>query len=130
MPSPPSSMDRANVKRSGPRGPDDKPFQEQEASLEKAGRVEELIRLYEDRARQLPGGPQAAEWLSRAGELARDRLRNTIRAEELFRRALVFAPGAPEPLRGLKGVYEQKQDAAQLADVLERLASEIGRAHV
>src|SRR5579871_762564 len=106
-----------------PRGAEEKPLQEQEASLEKSGRVEELIHLYEERARQLPGSPQAAEWLSRAGELVRDRLRNTLRAEELFRRALVFAPGAAEPLRGLKAVYEQKQDAPQLADVLEQLAS-------
>ena len=46
-------MERANLKRAPARGPEDRPFLDQEATLEKSGRVEELIRLYEERARQL-----------------------------------------------------------------------------
>ena len=98
-------------------------FGEVEANLEKSGRVEELIRLYESRSREVPDHDEAGNLLARAGELARERLRNLPRAEELFRRALVYAPRAREALGGLKSLYEQRQDHAQLADVLERLAA-------
>src|SRR5512146_2427457 len=92
-------------------GPDDKSFAAMEASLERAGRVEELIRLYEARAREAPA-QDAALALAKAGELARDRLKSAPRAEELFRK----------PLLGLKVLFEQRQDHAGLAEVLERLA--------
>ncbi|MFZ5470742.1 MAG: tetratricopeptide repeat protein [Myxococcota bacterium] len=99
-----------------------------EASLEKSGRVEELIRLYESRSHEVPSADEAAHLLSLAGELARDRLKNHARAEELYRRALGAQPASREALDGLRALYEQRQDFAALAEVLERLASLIGGA--
>ncbi len=100
----------------------DKPFTEVEASLEKSGRVEELIRLYESRSREVPSADEAAHLLCRAAELAHRRLKNPVRAEELLLRSLVYAPGSRESLDGLKDVYEQRGDPAALAETLERLA--------
>lgn len=100
----------------------EKPFTEVEASLERSGRVEELIRLYESRSREVPSADEAAHLLCRAAELAHRRLRNPVRAEELLLRALVYAPDSRESLEGLRAVYEQRSDAASLAETLERLA--------
>lgn len=104
------------------RATDERSFLETEATLEKAGRVEDLIRLYEGRGREVPA-PEATKLLSRAAELSLERLRNPARAEELLRRALLLAPDPLPVLRGMKSLYEAKQDAASLADTLERLAS-------
>ncbi len=101
----------------------DAQFREAEASLERAGRVDELIRLYEGRARQLPVHEEASRMLFRAGELARDRQKDLPRAEALFRRAALAAPGRREPLIGLKALLESRQDAQGLAETLERLAA-------
>lgn len=100
----------------------EKPFGEVEANLEKTGRVEELIRLYESRSREVPAADEAAHLLCRAADLARERMKNPARAEELFRRALVYSPNAREALEGLKTIYEGRNDAAALAGVLEQLA--------
>ena len=102
------------------KGPE-KGFGEVEASLEKSGRVEDLIRLYETRSREVPTPDEAAHLLSRAGHLARERLKSPPRAEDLFRRALIYSPNAREALEGLRAVAEGRNDAAMLADVLERL---------
>lgn len=99
----------------------EKGFGDVEASLEKSGRVEDLIRLYETRSREVPTPDEAAHLLARAGHLARERLKSPPRAEDLFRRALVYAPNSREALEGLKAVAEGRNDAAMLADVLERL---------
>ncbi len=104
------------------RGADERPFAEVEASLEKAGRVEELIRLYEGRARDVTAA-EAAALLTRAGELARDRLKNPARAEVLLRKALLFAPTRQETLAGLAALFEQRQEPAALAEMLERIAT-------
>lgn len=101
----------------------EKPFVEVEASLEKAGRVEELIRLYEARSREVPNADEAGHLLARAGELSRERLKNLNRAEELYRRALGYSPDAREALEGLRALYEQRQDQASLADIYERLGA-------
>jgi tetratricopeptide (TPR) repeat protein len=103
------------------RATDERSFLEAEATLEKAGRVEDLIRLYESRGREVPS-PDAARLLSRAAELSLERLRNPGRAEELLRRALLLAPDPLPVLRAMKTLYEAKQDASSLADTLERLA--------
>jgi tetratricopeptide (TPR) repeat protein len=103
----------------------EKPFVEVEASLEKAGRVEELIRLYEARSREVPSVDEAGHLLAMAGGLARERLKNLPRAEELLRRALVYVPGSREALEGLRALYEQRQDYGSLADVLERLGATV-----
>lgn len=113
-------MDTQTPRRAAP--PDDKPFLELEASLEKAGRVEELIKLYEGRARDVTA-QDAATLLTKAGELARDRLKNLARAEDLLRRALLFAPSHRKALLGLKVMYEQRQDHLGLVEILERLAA-------
>lgn len=100
----------------------EKPFGEVEASLEKTGRVDELIKLYESRSREVPKAEEAAHLLCRAADLCREKLKNPVRAEELFRRALVYSPNAREALEGLRGIYEGRNDAAALGEVLERLA--------
>ena len=97
-------------------------FGDVEATLEKSGRVEELIRLYETRSREVPSPEEAGHLLARAGDLARERLKNTSRAEDLFRRALVYAPNAREALEGLRQLAESRNDSALLAETLERLA--------
>ncbi|MFY0524026.1 tetratricopeptide repeat protein [Archangium gephyra] len=113
-------MDQSNLRRPAERVASDRPFAEVEASLEKAGRVEDLIRLYEGRARETPNA-EAVRVLVRAGQLAYERLRNPGRSEELLRRALLIAEDPRPVLRGLKIVYEARQDMAALVDVLERL---------
>ena len=80
----------------------EKPFGEVEASLEKTGRVDELIKLYESRSREVPKAEEAAHLLCRAADLCREKLKNPVRAEELFRRALVYSPNAREGLEDRK----------------------------
>lgn len=115
-------MEKSSVKGAPQRGPGDRPFVDLEASLERSGRIEELIRLYETRVQELAAPVEAGRLLTRAAELARDRIKNAARAEELFRRALLYAPDAKEPLKGLRALFEQRQDHAALAEVLENLA--------
>ncbi|XXF80470.1 tetratricopeptide repeat protein [Myxococcaceae bacterium GXIMD 01537] len=115
-------MTQTSASRGSVRATDDRPFLEAEAALEKAGRVEDLIRLYEGRSRETVPA-EAVRVLCRAAELAQERLRNTARAEELLRRALLLAEDPRPVLRGLKSLYEARQDAAALADVLERLGA-------
>ncbi len=71
----------------------------------------------------MPSAEEASHLLSMAGGLARERVRNLQRAEDLFRRALVYQPTSREALEGLKALYEQRQDSGALAEVLERLAA-------
>jgi tetratricopeptide (TPR) repeat protein len=113
----PTSTPRASV-----RATDERTFLEAEATFEKAGRVEELIRLYESRGRDVPAA-EAARLLSRAADLANERLRNPARAEELLRRAMLLTPDPLLVLRGLKALYESRQDATLLADTLEKLGA-------
>ncbi|MBX5481947.1 MAG: tetratricopeptide repeat protein [Myxococcaceae bacterium] len=101
----------------------DASFADAEAQLEKAGRVEELIRLYETRAREVPISAEVGRLLHKAGELARDRLKRFDRAEDFFRRAALADPSERAPLIGLKSLFEQKQDAQGLAETLERLGA-------
>ena len=100
----------------------EKPFGEVEASLEKTGRVDELIKLYESRSREVPQAEEAAHLLCRAADLCREKLKNPVRAEEMLRRALVYTPNAREALEGLRVIYEGRNDFGALAEVLERLA--------
>jgi tetratricopeptide (TPR) repeat protein len=115
-------MDQLNLRRPAERVVSDRPFAEAEAALEKAGRVEDLIRLYEGRARETPAA-EATRVLVRAAQLSYERLRNPARSEELLRRAMLIAEDVRPVLRGLKIVYEARQDMAGLVDVLERLGS-------
>ncbi|MBJ6762133.1 tetratricopeptide repeat protein [Myxococcaceae bacterium JPH2] len=115
-------MEQTTSPRPTLRVSDDRTFIEAEAALEKAGRVEELIRLYEGRSRDVPAD-EAVRLLCRAGELAHERQRNAPRAEELLKRALLVARDPLPALRGLKRLNEIRQDSAALADVLERLGA-------
>ncbi|HZN93644.1 MAG TPA: tetratricopeptide repeat protein, partial [Myxococcales bacterium] len=101
----------------------DKPFAEVEAGLERSGRVEDLIKLYDSRSREVTP-PEGAPLLNKAAELSRDRLKNHSRAEEFFRRSLLLKSDQREALLGLKVLFEQKQDQTSLADTLEKLGAQ------
>ncbi|MBI3180785.1 MAG: tetratricopeptide repeat protein [Myxococcales bacterium] len=102
---------------------EEKPFPQLEASLEKAGRIEELIRLYENRAREVPSCTEAAHLIAKAAALARRKLKDLPRAEALLRNALLLAPDERDHLRDLRLLYEQTQEHGALAEVLERMAA-------
>lgn len=105
------------------RAQEDKPFVELEASLERTGRIEELIRLYESRARETHAPVEAARLLGKAADLARSKVKDLLRAEGLLRQALLLAPDERDHLRALRLLYEQTQEHGGLAEVLERLAA-------
>ena len=96
-------------------------FDETAAALESAGRVEDLVHLCEAHAR-FSSPPESAVLLARAADIVRTRLKDLSRAEEILRRGLYAGHDARPILEGLKAVYEQKQDAGPLTDILERLA--------
>ena len=83
-----------------------------------------MIRLLEARVRAAPIPSEAARLLTRAGELARDRIKDLTRAENFFRRALLYGPGSKEALKSLSILLDQKQDYASLAELLESMAGE------
>jgi golgin subfamily B member 1 len=97
-------------------------FGEVATSLAKAGRVEELVRLYETRAQEVPSAEEAAHLLVQAGQLVFSQLKNANRAESLYRRALDYAPTSREALQGLFVLAETRKDVPQQAELLERLA--------
>ncbi|MFL5320500.1 MAG: gliding motility protein, partial [Myxococcaceae bacterium] len=84
--------------------------------------MEELLKLYDSRSYEVSSS-EAAGLLTKAGELARDRLKNVQRAEEFLRRALLLASDPSPALHGLKGLYEQRQDFGALAETLEKLGA-------
>src|SRR4051794_21031525 len=102
---------------------EEKPFVALASSLERAGRVEELIRLYESRSIEVEAPAEAAALLARAAELAGSKRKTPGRAEDLLRQAQALAPDAPAALRALLGLFEQTQDPAALAETLEALAA-------
>src|SRR5690242_1045550 len=115
-------MEKTTQKR-GALSFDSKPFVEQEAQFERAGRIEDLMRLSESRAREHPVALEACRRLLKAAQLARHRMKNHARAEDLLRRALMAVPSSKEALRGLRVVYEQKSGTVALVDILARLRS-------
>src|SRR5262249_12537270 len=82
--------------------PTDGFFAEAEDALERSGRVEDLVKLYQSRAAELSDPFETSHLLCRAAELVRNRSNNLAQAEQLFREALLIAPDALEPLKGLK----------------------------
>ncbi len=102
---------------------DEKPFRELENLFVGAARWEDLLRLYEGRAKALPDSAAAPLMLSRAGDLLRLRMNNPARAEELYRSALVARQNDPGALEGLKVLFESKGDLTAVSDVLERRAA-------
>lgn len=115
-------MEENLLNRAPERWPDDGPFIQAASSLERAGRIEELIRLLEARVREVPIPSEAGRVLTRAGELTRDRIKDLGRAEDFFRRALLYTPGSKEALKSLLLLLDQKQDYPALAELLEVMA--------
>ena len=80
---------------------DKEAFKALEALYQKHARFEELLRLYEERARLIPEPGAAPELLEKAAELARQKLRDPARAEALYRQVLDAAPRHAGALRAV-----------------------------
>ncbi len=101
---------------------DEAAFQALESIYSKYDRWEDLIALYEGRARQgVDGG--ASGFLAKAAELAHRRMRDSARAEELYRQVLHVDPGHPSALLSMIEIYEEQGDFAALAEALEQQAN-------
>src|SRR5260370_21003861 len=96
-------------------------------SMDRSGRIEDLVRLYQTRAFAVSEAFEATRLLCRAAELLRNRPHQLPMAEELYRQALLISPDALEPLKGLRLLYEQSEDYACLTEILERLAKQVPR---
>ena len=96
-------------------------FRALEEAYRSAGRFEDLVALYERRARLVP--EPGAPLLARAAELARGELRNLARAEELYRQVLRSDPVHPGALAAIVEIAAEKQDWPAHASALERAAS-------
>ncbi len=96
-------------------------FRALESLYEGAARWEDLIALYEGRARVVhePGAPL----LARAADLANTKLRNVARAEGLYRQLLRADPSHPGALRSMVDLLEERGDWPALAAALDREAS-------
>ncbi|MFT3914841.1 MAG: tetratricopeptide repeat protein [Anaeromyxobacteraceae bacterium] len=96
-------------------------FRALESLYENAARWDDLIALYEGRAQAVP--EPGAPLLARAANLARNQLRNTARAEGLWRRVLQAEPAHGDALRAVAEILEEREDWTALAAVLEREAA-------
>jgi tetratricopeptide (TPR) repeat protein len=96
-------------------------FQALEALYQGASRWEDLIALYEGRARVVH--EPAAPLLARAANLARNELRNVARAEDLFRQLLQVDPTHAEGLRSMVDLLELRGDWPAVSAALEREAA-------
>jgi tetratricopeptide (TPR) repeat protein len=96
-------------------------FEALESLYESASRWEDLIALYEGRARVLHG--PGAPLLAKAASLAHVKLRNVARAEELYRQLLRSEPSHPEGLRSMVDLLAHREDWPALAAALEREAA-------
>ena len=96
-------------------------FEALESLYEQASRWEDLVALYEGRARLVP--EPGAPLLAKAATLARTKLRNVARAEELYRQLLHAQPADPGALAALGQLLQDRQDWPGLAAVLERAAA-------
>ena len=93
-----------------------------ESIYQRCDRWEDLIALYESRARQGVDG-SAGGLLAKAAELAHRRMRSTARAEELYRQVLHVDPHHPSALLSMIEIYEERGDAPALAETLEQQAN-------
>ena len=98
---------------------DQQAFEALAGLYESASRWEELVALHEARARLVPGTPL----LARAAALAREKLGNRARAEDLFRQHLRLTPQDGAALGALCELLEEDQDWPALASVLDQAAT-------
>jgi tetratricopeptide (TPR) repeat protein len=94
-------------------------FRALEGIYREGGRFEELIALYEARARLLAPS-EASPLFAQAAALARTELRSVARAEELYRAQLTVEPDSQAALAALAALAEEREDWPALAAVLER----------
>jgi len=94
-------------------------FRALETIYREDGRAEELIALYETRARLL-APREASPLFGQAAELARHAFRSSVRAEELYRAQLTVEPDCQTALGALAELAEEREDWTGLAAVLER----------
>ncbi|HEX8908745.1 MAG TPA: hypothetical protein VF805_06055, partial [Anaeromyxobacteraceae bacterium] len=101
---------------------DEQAFRALESIYQQSSRWEDLVALYEGRARR-DAGERAGALLAKAAELAHRRMRSTARAEELYRQVLHADPRDTAALRAMMEIHEERGDFAALADALERAAA-------
>ncbi|WP_408629105.1 tetratricopeptide repeat protein, partial [Anaeromyxobacter terrae] len=95
-------------------------FEALEALYEQAARWEDLVSLYEGRARLVP--EPGAPLLAKAAALASTKLRNVARAEELYQQLLRSDPAEPAALAALTQLLEDRPEGRALARVGLRAA--------
>ncbi|MBK8012816.1 MAG: tetratricopeptide repeat protein [Deltaproteobacteria bacterium] len=93
-----------------------------EATLEGAGRVNDLVELHRFSAELAPDPAFGRRRLLSAGLLCFDRLQDPRRAEPYLRRALATAPGDLETMEALARVLVSLERFEEAASILERLA--------
>jgi tetratricopeptide (TPR) repeat protein len=99
---------------------DGEAFRALEEAYRAAGRFEDLVALYERRARLVP--EPGAPLLARAAEIARGELGNLARAEELYRAVLRADPAHRAALSALAEIAAERRDWPAHAAMLERAA--------
>ncbi|HUL59614.1 MAG TPA: tetratricopeptide repeat protein, partial [Anaeromyxobacteraceae bacterium] len=97
-------------------------FQALEGLYEQDSRWEDLVALYEGRARLLADPGAGPALLAKAAGLAHARLKNVARAEELYRQLLSTDPQNPAALRSLVRLFEEREDWPGVAAALDREA--------
>src|SRR4051812_2495603 len=85
-------------------------FHALEAIYQKSDRWDELLKLYEGRAQNTATPEDVRTVLQKAAELARTRLGNRARAEELYRKVLESDPHHGPALESLTAIHEEKGD--------------------
>ncbi|WP_176062964.1 tetratricopeptide repeat protein [Anaeromyxobacter diazotrophicus] len=100
---------------------DEQAFRALEGIYERESRWEDLVALYELRARR-DAGDGAGRLLAKAADLAHHRMRNAARAEELYRQVLHAEPHHAAALQAMVELHEERQDYPAVAEALEQLA--------
>ncbi len=103
---------------------DSEAFAALEALFQSSQRYEDLVKLYEGRARLVPERTAAPGLLAKAAELAHHQLRNATRAEDLYRLLLHADPGHAVALRSVVELAEERGDWPAVAEALEREADQ------
>jgi golgin subfamily B member 1 len=100
-------------------------FDSERAKLEKAGRWRELADLIEQHLLAYPGRGDFAALLVQAAQLHHQRLSNSARAEDCYRRALAVSPSNVLALEGLATLFAERGELIAQAGCLERVASQL-----